>query len=98
MLKQIKCDDPHLKDEVEALLDFHICSIDDRVDRLEIDVGQTKEGGGEPLYLCRVVVSDFRSDNLVVEERQANLALTLNRALSRIIRSLTLREQKRQSI
>jgi hypothetical protein len=98
MLKQINYQDPNLKDEVEELLNFHICSIEDRVDRLEIDVGHINEGEGQPLYLCRVVASDFRSDSLVVEERQANLALTVNRALSRIIRSLSRREQKRQSI
>jgi hypothetical protein len=41
-----------------------------------------------PLYLCRVVVTDPYSGSLAVEERQADINLTVNRALTRIVHKL----------
>ncbi|MBT2987742.1 MAG: hypothetical protein KME48_02660 [Candidatus Thiodiazotropha sp. (ex Ctena orbiculata)] len=54
MVKQIKCDDPQLKDQVQQLLNFHLGSIDELVDKLEMSVLHTEKRGDEPLYLCRV--------------------------------------------
>ena len=96
MVTQIKCNDPKLKDQIEELLNVHMCSIDDLVYKLEMDVVHTEEGGGEPLYLCRVLISDLGSGSLVVEEHQSDLALSVNRALSRIVRRLMRRQLSRQ--
>ncbi|MET0063670.1 MAG: hypothetical protein AB2603_19895 [Candidatus Thiodiazotropha endolucinida] len=98
MVKQIKCDDPRLKDQVQDLLNFHLGSIDELADKLEMSVGYAEEGSDEPLYLCRVVVTDPRSGRLAVEERQADITLTVNRALARIVRSLMRRQQNLHSI
>ncbi|MBT3045268.1 MAG: hypothetical protein ABW141_03215 [Candidatus Thiodiazotropha endolucinida] len=98
MVKQIKCDDPRLKDQVQDLLNFHLGSIDELAGELEMSVGYAEERGDEPLYLCRVVVTDPRSGRLAVEERQADITLTVNRALARIVRSLMRRQQNLHSI
>ncbi|MEW8693246.1 MAG: hypothetical protein AB2535_19600 [Candidatus Thiodiazotropha endolucinida] len=98
MVKQIKCDDPQLKDQVQELLNFHLGSIDELVDKFEMSVVHAGEGGDEPLYLCRVVVTDPRSGRVAVEERQADITLTVNRALARIVRSLMRRQQNLHSI
>ncbi|MBT3012157.1 MAG: hypothetical protein KUF77_02325 [Candidatus Thiodiazotropha sp. (ex Lucina aurantia)] len=98
MVKQIKCDDPRLKDQVQDLLNFHLGSIGELAGELEMSVGYAEERGDEPLYLCRVVVTDPRSGRLAVEERQADITLTVNRALARIVRSLMRRQQNLHSI
>ncbi|MES9972307.1 MAG: hypothetical protein ABW092_19925, partial [Candidatus Thiodiazotropha sp.] len=76
MVKQIKCDDPRLKGQVRQMLNFHLSAMDEFVDRLEIIIVESGEGGEMPLYLCRVVVTDPRSGSLAVEERQADVTLT----------------------
>jgi uncharacterized membrane-anchored protein len=98
MDKQIECDDPQLKGQVQQLLNYHLSSIDSLVDKLEMSVVHTEEGGDESLYLCRVVVTDPRSRRLAVEERQADISLTVNRALTRIVRSLIRRQQNQELI
>ncbi|MCG8488731.1 MAG: hypothetical protein AB2551_02520 [Candidatus Thiodiazotropha sp.] len=98
MVKQIKCDDPQLRDQVQELLNFHLGCMDELVEKLEMSVVCSEEGADEPLYLCRVVVTDPRSGRLSVEERQADITLTVNRALARIVRSLMRRQQNQQSI
>jgi ribosome-associated translation inhibitor RaiA len=98
MIKQIKCDDSHIKDQVEKLLNYHLGCIDELVDRLEVSVIHTQEGEGEPLYLCKVVVTDSCSGRLAVEERQADVTLTVNRAIMRITRSLMRRQRRQQLI
>lgn len=98
MDKQIKCDDPQLRGQVQQLLNYHLGAIDSLVDKLEMSVVHTEEGGDEPLYLCRVVVTDTRSGRLAVEERQADISLTVNRALTRIVRGLMRRQQNQQVI
>ncbi|MEW8509076.1 MAG: hypothetical protein AB2598_20535 [Candidatus Thiodiazotropha sp.] len=74
------------------MLNFHLSSIDGLADKLEISVVEAEEGGDRPLYLCRVVVTDPHSSSLVVEERQADITLTVNRALTRIVRKLMRRQ------
>ncbi|MES9862941.1 MAG: hypothetical protein ABW157_09360 [Candidatus Thiodiazotropha sp. LLP2] len=93
MDKQIKCDDPQLKDQVSQLLNYHLGCIDSLVDKLELSVVHTEVGNDEPLYHCRVVATVPRSGRLAVEERQADISLTVNRALMRIVRSLMRRQQ-----
>ena len=67
---------------------FHLGSLDSLVDRIDMRIESTRERGGNLLYRCRVVVTDFRSDKLRVEERQADFGLAVNRALGRIVRNL----------
>ncbi|MET0072515.1 MAG: hypothetical protein ABW096_20980 [Candidatus Thiodiazotropha sp.] len=98
MVKQIKCDDPRLKGQIRQMLNFHLSAIDELVDKLEMRVVHTEGGGGSPLYHCRVVVTDPRHGRLAVEERQADVTLTVNRALTRIVRGLVRRQRSRHSI
>jgi hypothetical protein len=80
------------------MLNFHLSAIDEFVEKLEISVVQAQEGGDMPLYLCRVVVTDPHSSSLAVEERQADITLTVNRALTRIVRKLMRRQPSQDSI
>ncbi|MBW9257822.1 MAG: hypothetical protein K1566_17205 [Candidatus Thiodiazotropha sp. (ex. Lucinisca nassula)] len=97
MVKQIHCDDPQLEHQIQELLNLHMGPMDELVDKLEMRVAQTDEGTDEPLYHCRVVVTDPHTGKLAVEERHADISLTVNRALARIVRSLMRRQLNRHA-
>jgi hypothetical protein len=98
MVKRIRCDDPGLKAQVQALLKFHLGAIGELAERLELSIAHTDEQGDRPLYVCRVVVTDLSTGRLAVEERQADISLSVNRALTRIVRSLLRRRKNRRNL
>ncbi|MCG7983590.1 MAG: hypothetical protein JAY90_12700 [Candidatus Thiodiazotropha lotti] len=97
MVKQIHCDDPRLTHQIQELLNLHLGPMDDLVDKLEMRVAHTDEETDEPLYHCKVVVTDPRTGRLAVEERHADITLTVNRALARIVRGLMRRQLNRST-
>ncbi|MEJ2620137.1 MAG: hypothetical protein P8163_07710 [Candidatus Thiodiazotropha sp.] len=63
-----------------------------------MSIVHTHERGDQPLYICRVVVTDLHADRLAVEERQVDIRLSVNRALTWIVRSLLRRQSNQRPI
>jgi hypothetical protein len=77
---------------VRQVLDYYLPALDDHTDRLEVGVVGVRDALDSPLYRCCVLARPARGESLEVEETQADLLLSVTRALDRTLR--TLRRQK----
>lgn len=98
MEKQVTGDSEPLVRWAQQLIKYHEAVLASQVDRLAISVEQVRDESKSPLYLCRVQVSGAGMTSMEVEERQADFALAVNRALARTVRSLWRRQSNRLSV
>jgi len=81
---------------VRQVLDYYLTELGDHIDRLEIGASGVSDALGSPLYRCSVVARSPRGRALELEETQADLVLSVTRALDRTIRTLRRQRAARQ--
>lgn len=95
MQLQIQAHDDAMAVQVEAVLQYYLPSLDDGIDRFRITVEPVRDPLDNRLYRCEVTASLSRGDSLSLEEMQADLGLTITRALDRTVRTLRRRQSAR---
>jgi ribosome-associated translation inhibitor RaiA len=88
----VNADSDPMQKRVRQVLDYYLPALDDHADRLEVGVTAVRDALDRPLYRCHVTARPLRGRSLEVEETQADLVLSVTRALDRTLR--TLRRQK----
>jgi ribosome-associated translation inhibitor RaiA len=88
----VNADSGPMEKRVRQVLDFYLTALDDHTDRLEVGVMGVRDALDSPLYRCCVQARPPRGEPLEVEETQADMVLSVTRALDRTLR--TLRRQK----
>lgn len=92
---QVQAHDDAMAEQVETVLQYYLPSLDDGIDRFRILVEPLRDTLDNRLYRCEVLASLPRGDSLRLEETQADLVLTVTRALDRTVRTLRRRQSTR---
>ena len=92
---QIHADGGDTFEQVEKVLQYYLPALDDGIERFRIDVQPLRDELGNRLYRCEIQATLVRGEPFDLEETQADLVLTITRALDRTARTLRRRQATR---
>lgn len=92
---QIHAEGEPMTRQVEKVLQYYLPNLDDGVERFRVDVRSVTDALDKRLYRCEIQATLTRGERFDIEETQADLVLTITRALDRSVRTLRRRQTVR---
>jgi hypothetical protein len=93
---RIQAGNDPMAEKAEKVLHYYLPELDERLQDIEIRVAPVRDALDTPLFRCAVQATLLHGDELAIEETQADLVLTITRALDRTVRTLRRRQATRQ--
>lgn len=92
---QIHAEGGAVTQQVEKVLQYYLPALDDGIERLRVDVQSLHDELDNRLFRCEITATLPRGERFDLEETQADLVLTITRALDRTARTLRRRQATR---